>query len=213
MPSSVIKDLDTPDGLCAVYYAFTTESLSMNGGNNKFLKLQNRFSSVLIRWIFFGGSWLLEQTLTYRKLKSCFIAATMAPVPRVALVTSLLGAKAQAYQTKVMSFIVGLIHDSTNKLKPETISTVTNAIKSGATQHKTNMEVRCTNAEKVIILCKESRVKEAMDMLRVMDEQGIAVDFDTYSFLLQGCGSMKALAEGKRVHAHLLTMGFERNNI
>eukprot|EP01018_Ginkgo_biloba_P013991 Gb_31794 [translate_table: standard] len=58
-------------------------------------------------------------------------------------------------------------------------------------------------------LCKEGRAKEAMALLRSIDQSGIQVDFNTYSCLLQGCVGMKSLLEGQRVHAHMIETGFK----
>eukprot|EP01018_Ginkgo_biloba_P029996 Gb_33537 [translate_table: standard] len=66
-----------------------------------------------------------------------------------------------------------------------------------------NEGVRAVDAR---TLCKEGRLKDA---LRIMEERGSRVDSFTYTSLLQGCVSMKALAEGVRVHVHMIKTGFE----
>lgn len=50
-----------------------------------------------------------------------------------------------------------------------------------------------------------------MAVLRDMDFRGVYLDLRTYSSILQACTNMKALAEGKEVHAHILMSGLEEN--
>eukprot|EP01018_Ginkgo_biloba_P004276 Gb_28079 [translate_table: standard] len=58
-------------------------------------------------------------------------------------------------------------------------------------------------------LCERGRLKEAMDILHAMDQRGVRADFYIYASLLQGCLNMKALAEGRRIHLHMMETGFE----
>eukprot|EP01018_Ginkgo_biloba_P028587 Gb_09704 [translate_table: standard] len=58
--------------------------------------------------------------------------------------------------------------------------------------------------EDVSILCNEGRLKEAVDTLFFLGQQGIRADFSTYAHLLQKCGKMKSLTEGKRLHSHMI---------
>eukprot|EP01018_Ginkgo_biloba_P026037 Gb_14324 [translate_table: standard] len=60
-------------------------------------------------------------------------------------------------------------------------------------------------------LCREGRLKEALDVLCLMDKRGIGVRSDTYVYLLEECANEKALAEGKRVHTHILANGREQD--
>lgn len=60
-------------------------------------------------------------------------------------------------------------------------------------------------------LCKDGRLKETLAVLRDMDFRGVYLDLRTYSSILQSCTNMKALAEGKEVHAHILMSGLEEN--
>jgi pentatricopeptide repeat protein len=53
-------------------------------------------------------------------------------------------------------------------------------------------------------LCNEGRLKEAMSVLEVMDQQEVPLDPHTYASLLQLCANTKALEDGKRIHAHML---------
>eukprot|EP01018_Ginkgo_biloba_P009818 Gb_14459 [translate_table: standard] len=57
-------------------------------------------------------------------------------------------------------------------------------------------------------LCKQNRLKEALHILRLMDEP----DFSTYASLLQGCINIKALPEGKLVHAYIIRTRFKLHN-
>eukprot|EP01018_Ginkgo_biloba_P022755 Gb_12759 [translate_table: standard] len=55
---------------------------------------------------------------------------------------------------------------------------------------------------------RKSLLKEALGFLH-----GFTVKPDTYVSLLQACTIMKALAEGKQVHAHMLINGFDQNDL
>lgn len=56
-------------------------------------------------------------------------------------------------------------------------------------------------------LCKEGKLKEAVDMLHTYDQQGIGVSFDIYGLLFKHCTKTNALLEGKRVHVHMKHSG------
>eukprot|EP01018_Ginkgo_biloba_P000960 Gb_16410 [translate_table: standard] len=58
----------------------------------------------------------------------------------------------------------------------------------------------------VITLCNERRLD---DILSLMDLGNLAMDSNTYARILQLCIDTKALAEGKRVHAHITNTGFK----
>eukprot|EP01018_Ginkgo_biloba_P019599 Gb_25046 [translate_table: standard] len=60
----------------------------------------------------------------------------------------------------------------------------------------------------IITLCKQGRLKEALNILNVMDQLDILPDFPIYSSLLHLCLSKKALPEGKLVHTHMSERGF-----
>eukprot|EP01018_Ginkgo_biloba_P040301 Gb_16664 [translate_table: standard] len=60
-------------------------------------------------------------------------------------------------------------------------------------------------------LCMESRLKEVLDTIPIKHHGGIPVDYNMYSTLLEACTNMKALAEGKMVHAHILLSGLEQD--
>ncbi|XP_073270224.1 pentatricopeptide repeat-containing protein At4g32450, mitochondrial-like [Primulina huaijiensis] len=53
-------------------------------------------------------------------------------------------------------------------------------------------------------LCKEGKLKEAVELLGQLEQQGITVDLPRYLALMQVCGENKALEEAKSVHGHLL---------
>eukprot|EP01018_Ginkgo_biloba_P026283 Gb_21965 [translate_table: standard] len=61
--------------------------------------------------------------------------------------------------------------------------------------------------EDLATLCKESRLTEALGILHVIYQKDILACSDTYARLLQVCLDMKALAEGRQVHAHLIKTG------
>eukprot|EP01018_Ginkgo_biloba_P009819 Gb_14458 [translate_table: standard] len=56
--------------------------------------------------------------------------------------------------------------------------------------------------------CEQSRMNEALHILHFME----CPDFNVYDSLLQWCVSMKALPEGKLVHAHMIQTGFKPDN-
>eukprot|EP01018_Ginkgo_biloba_P008711 Gb_07638 [translate_table: standard] len=60
-------------------------------------------------------------------------------------------------------------------------------------------------------LCREGRLKDALGLLDVMNRRRIGLDSDAYAALLQVCTNMKAFAEGKQVHTHMLSSGVELN--
>eukprot|EP00249_Psilotum_nudum_P023046 c28733_g2_i1 orf=69-1232(+) len=63
----------------------------------------------------------------------------------------------------------------------------------------------------VSTLCKEGRLKNALDILDAMDERGALPVSPVYRRLLKGCINMKALAEGKKVHSHIMKWGRKPN--
>eukprot|EP01018_Ginkgo_biloba_P030253 Gb_36839 [translate_table: standard] len=96
-------------------------------------------------------------------------------------------------QTSIATFIPTMTTETETKVK------LTSAL---TYEHKLKPEEECQG--KVKTLCKEGRLKEALDILHVMDQQGIPVDSYTYASLLQACANINALIEGKQVHAHML---------
>lgn len=53
-------------------------------------------------------------------------------------------------------------------------------------------------------------MKEAMGYLGLIDEHGAPASTEIYARLLDGCGDVKALAEGRQVHAHMLINGVQQ---
>eukprot|EP01018_Ginkgo_biloba_P030289 Gb_21434 [translate_table: standard] len=60
-------------------------------------------------------------------------------------------------------------------------------------------------------LCNEGRLKEAFGTLHLNNQRGIPVDTDAYASLLQACANIKALSEGKQLHARMLIAGHEQD--
>eukprot|EP01018_Ginkgo_biloba_P024556 Gb_08560 [translate_table: standard] len=67
----------------------------------------------------------------------------------------------------------------------------------------------CCDSGDLRMLCEQGQLKEAFDILHVMDHQGIHPDSSTYSSLLQACIDAKAIAEGKQVHEHMIKARFQ----
>ncbi|KAG0631017.1 hypothetical protein M758_1G221100 [Ceratodon purpureus] len=67
------------------------------------------------------------------------------------------------------------------------------------------------SARDVSVLCKEGRLKEALGMLRLMIQQGTRVYSDVFRGLLQECARLRALEEGRQVHAAILKCGIQPN--
>eukprot|EP01018_Ginkgo_biloba_P035644 Gb_29805 [translate_table: standard] len=104
-------------------------------------------------------------------------------------------------------FIQKHIMDSGNY---HSISTVTTTNFEGSTKdfQRLNYNVGIGSvAGDIDRLCKEGRLKEAVDSLLAYDQPGGRVDSDTYALLLQHCVKMKSILEGKRVHVHLNQIG------
>eukprot|EP01018_Ginkgo_biloba_P001839 Gb_27521 [translate_table: standard] len=62
-----------------------------------------------------------------------------------------------------------------------------------------------SSLEHVRTLCKQGRLKEAIQFLHIMEQ---LVDSATYVCLLQACINKKALSEGNLVHAYMTKRGF-----
>eukprot|EP01018_Ginkgo_biloba_P038932 Gb_27926 [translate_table: standard] len=58
-------------------------------------------------------------------------------------------------------------------------------------------------------LCNEGRLKDALNIVDLMNQQGIRGKYTTYSHLIRECANVKALEEGKRIHEHLIRAGFQ----
>eukprot|EP01018_Ginkgo_biloba_P008845 Gb_31599 [translate_table: standard] len=66
-----------------------------------------------------------------------------------------------------------------------------------------------TNSGDVSTICRLRRLKKAMDVTCLSNQQGIRTYSDIYVALLRACVNMRALAEGKLVHAHTIKTGFQ----
>lgn len=53
-------------------------------------------------------------------------------------------------------------------------------------------------------LCKEMKVKEAVEVLHSLEKQRVPVDLPRFLQLMQACGDAKALQEAKAVHDHIV---------
>lgn len=58
--------------------------------------------------------------------------------------------------------------------------------------------------EEFDVLCREGKVKEAMEVLTLLEKKGIPVDMPRYVQLMQLCGDNKATQEAKAVHEHIM---------
>eukprot|EP01018_Ginkgo_biloba_P010381 Gb_31374 [translate_table: standard] len=85
-------------------------------------------------------------------------------------------------------------------------SSTRNTAFKGLVAHKTYRESCIEDAK---MLCKEGGFKEDLGIL----PREIRVNSSTYSFLLQECVNMKALAQGKTIHAHMIKCGFELDTV
>lgn len=52
--------------------------------------------------------------------------------------------------------------------------------------------------------CKEGKVKEAVEVLHLLEQQHVTVDLSRYIMLMDACGEDKSLEDAKSVHEHLL---------
>lgn len=59
------------------------------------------------------------------------------------------------------------------------------------------------------LLCKEGKLKSAINAMLRMDQQGIRPSVDMYRSVLSACSSRKALAQAQLVREHLGRVGFE----
>eukprot|EP01018_Ginkgo_biloba_P004002 Gb_27891 [translate_table: standard] len=72
---------------------------------------------------------------------------------------------------------------------------------------KSEVNCSCTIGVDLGTLCKEGRLKEALDSFHLLDHQCMQLDSHTFASLLEACASMKALTEGKQIHARMLITG------
>eukprot|EP01018_Ginkgo_biloba_P012288 Gb_00683 [translate_table: standard] len=67
----------------------------------------------------------------------------------------------------------------------------------------------CDLPQDIVTLCKDGKLKEALDIFNVIAQEGTRVNRNTYGELLHGCANMKALEDGRRAHAHMKETGIE----
>eukprot|EP01018_Ginkgo_biloba_P024045 Gb_25029 [translate_table: standard] len=97
-----------------------------------------------------------------------------------------------------------------------TKSIMTIAIKGEEQHENANESGNCRGiymCGDVKTLCKQGRLTDAMDMLRLIDQQGIWVNSNTYASLLHICVGKNTLPYGKLVHAHIIQTGFKPNDV
>eukprot|EP01018_Ginkgo_biloba_P015274 Gb_41648 [translate_table: standard] len=90
-----------------------------------------------------------------------------------------------------------------------TIATV--AVTRNEPIENTNIKFQANNGLDLIRVCRSGQLKKAFDILHVMFQRGIPVDSNMYGALLETCANMKALMEGKQVHAHIVRNGINQN--
>eukprot|EP01018_Ginkgo_biloba_P023526 Gb_26260 [translate_table: standard] len=63
----------------------------------------------------------------------------------------------------------------------------------------------------ITALCKEGRLKKALQLLDVVDQRGIPGKTHAYASLIEACTNKKSLIEAKKVHAHMELNGVAHN--
>eukprot|EP01018_Ginkgo_biloba_P007317 Gb_00862 [translate_table: standard] len=112
--------------------------------------------------------------------------------------------------TQRISLRKALLRGQFLSLKPVLSVESNNFLKVRATSLQSSTKPQYVRlANDLSTLCNEGRLKEALGILYIMEEHGIRADLDTYACLLLGCVKLKALAEGKLVHTHMIKTGFD----
>eukprot|EP01018_Ginkgo_biloba_P030203 Gb_04430 [translate_table: standard] len=106
------------------------------------------------------------------------------------------------------------LHFSTNIAAPPppTITDLFRAFPTG----KSKLELEDKNSsyaiqDEVSSLCIQGRLKEALRILNIVNQQNISVLPQIYVSLLQTCTNMKALTEGQQVHTHMRATGLDQH--
>ncbi|KAJ0780936.1 putative tetratricopeptide-like helical domain superfamily, DYW domain-containing protein [Helianthus annuus] len=60
--------------------------------------------------------------------------------------------------------------------------------------------------EEFDVFCKEGKLKEAVEVLGLLERNNVLVDMNRYLFLMNECGEAQALEEAKRVHEHVVRL-------
>ncbi|GLJ20968.1 hypothetical protein SUGI_0383090 [Cryptomeria japonica] len=92
-------------------------------------------------------------------------------------------------------------------IAPTVISTLANNAKANI-KSLAIPDAKESKSGDISTLCKQGRLKEAIDVLKSMDFQRVSLDISVYISLLQCCANTKALLEGKLIHAHGMQAGF-----
>ncbi|XP_011626789.1 pentatricopeptide repeat-containing protein At2g15690-like [Amborella trichopoda] len=69
-------------------------------------------------------------------------------------------------------------------------------------------EARVYTTEDFVKFCREGKAKEAIEALGAIEKQGIQLDPNVIFAILEVCGDLKALEEGKRVHDYIMRCPF-----
>lgn len=63
----------------------------------------------------------------------------------------------------------------------------------------------------LVSICEKGRLDNALDILRCLDQQGVAPSAEVYTLLLRLCSRRKALGPAKQVRAYIVKHGLEQN--
>ncbi|KAF8406377.1 hypothetical protein HHK36_008464 [Tetracentron sinense] len=101
---------------------------------------------------------------------------------------------------------VGEFNQTPNRFQREMVNsqTVNNVKHDGESVESDESSQYRGTIDELDGFCKEGKVKEAVEVLNLLEKQRIDVDLPRYLHLMQACGEAKALQEAKAVHGHLL---------
>eukprot|EP01018_Ginkgo_biloba_P012902 Gb_06272 [translate_table: standard] len=116
----------------------------------------------------------------------------------------------------VLYLQAGLMHQTIKSIRTIHQTTTTTGVLQGESRLQQLEKQQSSNRTSAIsgdvsALCREGQLKEALGILDIMDERGIPIDHDIFAWLLDACTGLRTLAEGKKVHAHMLATGLEQN--
>lgn len=77
-----------------------------------------------------------------------------------------------------------------------------NVVMTGQDSHDNGNEIYGT-IEELDHFCKEGKLKEAIEVLKLLKNQNIQVDLPRYFMLMEVCGRLEALEESKYIHEHI----------
>ncbi|KAK6927499.1 Pentatricopeptide repeat [Dillenia turbinata] len=104
-------------------------------------------------------------------------------------------------------YIAGQIVQRSNQFQNNSFSSQVPGGSSGTSVETAEDNQFRGTVEELEGLCKEGKVKEAIEVLTLLEKQQIVVDLPLYLQLIQACGEAKALQEAKAVHEHLVQSG------